>query len=345
MQEPPVRRTAADANKEGDPRPDRNLAMELVRVTEAAALAAGRWIGRGDKNRADKAAVDAMRLMIDSVSMHGTVVIGEGEKDKAPMLYNGEEVGNGEGPAVDVAVDPIDGTRLTAVGQPNALSVLALAERGSMFFPGAAVYMEKVATGPEGADAIDVTASPEENVRRVAKAKGVRPDDLTVTILDRDRHVDIIQAVRDVGAKVVLITDGDVAGAIAAAMPRTQIDLLIGIGGTPEGVVAAAALKCLGGAIQGRLYPRDDEERSTLVDQGFDIDRVLTTEDLVSGKDVFFAATGITDGYLLGGVKYWPDGATTWSVVMRSRSGTVRHVEAEHSFQKLERFSRIEYRP
>jgi fructose-1,6-bisphosphatase II len=345
MRDEPARSKEAVPTRDEDARPDRNLAMELVRVTEAAALAAGRWIGRGDKNRADKAAVDAMRLMIDSVSMHGTVVIGEGEKDKAPMLFNGEEVGNGEGPAVDVAVDPIDGTRLTAVGQPNALSVLALAERGSMFFPGAAVYMEKVATGPEGADAIDVTAPAEENVRRVAKAKGVRPDDLTVTILDRDRHTEIIQAVRDVGAKVILITDGDVAGAIAAAMPRTQIDLLIGIGGTPEGVVAAAALRCLGGAMQGRLYPRNDEERSSLIDEGFDLDRVLTTEDLVSGQDVFFAATGITDGYLLRGVKYWPDGATTWSVVMRSRSGTVRHVEAEHSFQKLERFSRIEYRP
>jgi fructose-1,6-bisphosphatase II len=334
-----------DRSSSGVERPDRNLAMELVRVTEAAALAAGRWIGRGDKNRADEAAVDAMRLMIDSVTMHGTVVIGEGEKDKAPMLFNGEEVGNGEGAAVDVAVDPIDGTRLTAVGEPNALSVLALAERGSMFFPGAAVYMEKIATGPEAADAIDVTAPPEENVRRVAKAKGVRPDDLTVTILDRDRHADIIRAVHDIGARVFLIKDGDVAGAIAAAMPRTEIDLLIGIGGTPEGVVAAAALKCLGGAIQGRLYPRNDEERSALLEQGFDLERVLTTDDLVSGEDVFFAATGITGGYLLRGVKYWPDGATTWSVVMRARSGTVRHVEAEHRFEKLERFTGIEYRP
>jgi len=325
-------------------RPDRNLAMELVRVTEAAALAAGRWIGHGDKMAADGAAVDAMRLMIDSVSMHGTVVIGEGEKDEAPMLYNGEEVGNGDGPGVDVAVDPIDGTRLTALGQPNALSVLALAERGSMFFPGAAVYMEKVACGPECVDAIDITAPPEENVRRAAKAKGVGPEEIGVTILDRPRHEEIIAAVRSVGARVFLITDGDVAGAIAAAAPRTDIDLLYGIGGTPEGVIAAAALKCLGGAIQGRLAPRDDGERRALLDAGFDLDQVLTTEDLVSGRDVFFAATGVTEGALLRGVRYWPDGATTYSIVMRSRSGTVRYVEAHHQFEKLERFSSIEYR-
>jgi fructose-1,6-bisphosphatase II len=325
-------------------RPDRNLALELVRVTEAAALAAGRWIGHGDKIAADAAAVDAMRLMIDTVSMHGTVVIGEGEKDEAPMLFNGEEVGDGTGPGVDVAVDPIDGTRLTAVGQPNALSVLALAERGSMFFPGAAVYMEKVATGPDAADMIDITAPPEENVRRVAKAKGVRPEEITVIILDRDRHAEIIAAVREVGARVFLITDGDVAGAISAAAPRSGVDLLIGIGGTPEGVVAAAALKCLGGAIQGRLYPRDDEEREKLVGQGLDPNEVLTTNDLVSGKDVFFAATGITDGSLLRGVQYWPDGATTYSMVMRSRSGTLRYVEAHHEFEKLERFSTIAYR-
>jgi fructose-1,6-bisphosphatase II len=326
-------------------RPDRNLAIELVRVTEAAALAAGRWIGRGDKIAADQAAVDGMRLMIDTVAMQGVVVIGEGEKDEAPMLYNGEAVGNGNGPAVDVAVDPIDGTRLTSVGQPNALAVIALAERGSMFFPGAAVYMEKVATGPEAADAIDVTAPPEENVRRVAKAKGKRIEEVAVTILDRDRHADMIRAVREVGAKVFLITDGDVAGAIATAITRRSgIDLLLGIGGTPEGVIAAAALKCLGGAIQGRLYPRSDEERGKLLDAGFDLDRVLTTDDLVAGEDVFFAATGITTGWLLRGVKYWPDGATTWSLVMRSRTGTVRWIEAEHRFEKLERYSRITYR-
>ena len=325
-------------------RPDRNLALELVRVTEAAALAGGRYVGRGDKNAADKAAVDAMRLMIDSVSMHGTVVIGEGEKDEAPMLYNGEEVGDGTGPGVDVAVDPIDGTRLTALGQPNALAVIALAERGTMFFPGAAVYMEKVATGPDAADVIDITAPPEENVRLVAKAKGMRPEEVGVVILDRERHVDMITAVREVGARVFLITDGDVAGAISAATRRSDIDLLLGIGGTPEGVIAAAALKCLGGAIQGRLYPRNDEERGKLIDDGFDLDRILTTNDLVAGEDVFFAATGITSGSLLRGVKYWPDGATTWSLVMRSRSGTTRWIEAEHRFEKLERYSAIEYR-
>ncbi len=324
--------------------PDRNLAMELVRVTEAAALGAGRWIGRGDKNLADGAAVDAMRLMIDTVSMHGTVVIGEGEKDEAPMLFNGEEVGDGTGPGVDVAVDPIDGTRLTSLGQPNALAVIALAERGTMFFPGAAVYMEKIACGPEAADVIDITASPEDNIQAVAKVKGVKPGEITVTVLDRPRHEKLIGAIRDVGARVFLISDGDVAGAISAATPRSGIDLLIGIGGTPEGVISAAALKALGGAIQGRLYPRDDDERQKLIDEGLDPAAVLTTNDLVSGEDVFFAATGITDGSLLRGVKYWPDGATTHSMVMRSRSGTLRYVEAHHQFEKLEQFSRIEYR-
>jgi fructose-1,6-bisphosphatase II len=325
-------------------RPDRNLAMELVRVTEAAALAAGRWIGHGDKNAADGAAVDAMRLMIDTVSMSGTVVIGEGEKDDAPMLFNGEEVGNGDGPGTDVAVDPVDGTTLTSVGQPNALAVIALAERGAMFFPGSAVYMEKVACGAEAADAIDITLPPDENVRRVAEAKGLHPEDISVTVLDRPRHTEAIEAIRSVGARVYLISDGDVAGAIAAAAPRTGIDLLYGIGGTPEGVIAAAALKCLGGAIQGRLHPRDDAERATLEAEGLDVDAVLTTEDLVRGDDVFFAASGITDGALLRGVQYWPDGATTYSMVMRSRSGTMRYVEAHHQFEKLERFSPIAYR-
>ncbi len=326
-------------------RPDRNLAMELVRVTEAAALAAGRWVGRGDKIAADQAAVDAMRLMIDSVSMHGTVVIGEGEKDEAPMLFNGEEVGDGTGPGVDVAVDPIDGTRLTSVGQPNALAVIALAERGTMLFPGAAFYMEKIATGPEAANVVDIEAPIDENIRQVAKAKGKRPEDVAVTILDRERHVGLIRECREAGAHVNLITDGDVAGAIVAAAPRTQVDMLVGIGGTPEGVIAAAALKCLGGAMQGRLYPRNDDERKQLLDQGLDPSKVLHTDDLVSGTDVFFAATGITDGYLLRGVKYFPDGATTHSMVMRARSGTIRYVEAEHSFAKLERFSAIAYRP
>ncbi len=326
-------------------KPDRNLALELVRVTEAAALAAGRWVGRGDKNAADQAAVDAMRLMIDTVEMQGVVVIGEGEKDEAPMLYNGEEVGDGTGPACDVAVDPIDGTRLTSVAQPNALSVIALAPRGTMFFPGSAVYMEKIATGPEAADAIDIDAPIAENIRRVAKAKHKGPEDVTVTILDRDRHTEMIREIREAGARAAIITDGDVAGAIAAAAPRMSVDLLIGIGGTPEGVVAAAALKCLGGAMLGRLHPRTDEERAALVSEGFDLTAVLTTDDLVASEDVFFAATGVTDGYLLRGVRYWPDGATTFSMVLRGRSGTLRYLESHHSFEKLERFSAIDYRP
>ena len=325
-------------------RPDRNLALEIVRVTEAAALAAARWVGRGDKKAADQAAVDAMRLMLDTVAMDGIVVIGEGEKDEAPMLYNGEQVGNGNGPQVDVAVDPIDGTRLTSVGQPNALSVVAVAERDTMFFPGAAVYMEKIAAGPEAYAAIDITAPPEENVRRVAKAKGLGPEEITVVILDRDRHQEIIDRCREVGARVFLITDGDVAPAIAAARPGTGIDMLMGIGGTPEGVIAASALKCLGGVMQGRLYPRNEEERDKLIGAGYDIDEVLTLENLVSGKDVFFAATGITNGSLLQGVHYEPGGATTYSMVMRSRSGTVRHIQAHHEFEKLERFSTISYR-
>ena len=286
-----------------------------------------------------------MRLMIDTVSMDGTVVIGEGEKDEAPMLYNGEEVGDGTGPGVDVAVDPIDGTRLTALGQPNALAVIALAERGTMFFPGAAVYMEKVATGPEAADAIDITAPPEENVRLVAKAKGVRPEEVAVMILDRDRHADMIRRCREVGARVFLITDGDVAGAIAAATTRRSgIDLLLGIGGTTRGRDRGGRAEVPRRRDPGRLYPRNEDERGQLIDAGYDISRVLMTDDLVAGQDVFFAATGITDGSLLHGVKYWPDGATTYSIVMRSRSGTVRYVEAEHRFEKLERFSPIEYR-
>ena len=326
-------------------KPDRNLALELVRVTEAAALAGGRWVGRGDKVAADQAAVDAMRFMIDTVSMNGTVVIGEGEKDEAPMLFNGEVVGNGDGPSVDVAVDPIDGTRLTSVGQPNALSVIAVAEGGSMFFPGAAVYMEKIAVGPQAADAIDITAPHADNVRRVAKAMDKDPEDVTVVVLDRDRHEDLVREVRDAGARVFLITDGDVAPAIAAARPYTGIDMLLGIGGTPEGVISAAALKCLGGAMQGRLWPRDAVERQKLVDAGYQVEKVLTTDDLVAGNDVFFAATGITNGSLLRGVRYDELGAVTYSLVMRSRSGTVRFMESRHVFEKLETFSRIAYRP
>ncbi len=325
-------------------RPDRNLALELVRVTEAAALGAGRWIGRGDKEAADQAAVDGMRAILDTVSMEGVVVIGEGEKDEAPMLFNGEEVGDGNGPPVDVAVDPLEGTRLTAKGQPNAIAVIALAERGTMFFPGAAVYMDKIATGPEAIAAVDIEAPPRENVARVAKAKGQRPSEVSVVVLERDRHEALIDELRETGCKVHLIPDGDVAPAIAAAQPATGVDLLMGIGGTPEGVIAAAALKCVGGGVQGKLWPRNDEERQTLVEAGFDLDRVLTTDDLVSGEDVFVAATGVTTGALLRGVRYLSGGAITDSIVMRSRSGTVRRIEATHELDKLERFSGREYR-
>jgi fructose-1,6-bisphosphatase II len=325
-------------------RPDRNLALELVRVTEAAALGSARWVGRGDKEAADQAAVDGMRAMLDTVSMAGVVVIGEGEKDKAPMLYNGEEIGDGDGPEVDVAVDPLEGTRLTAKGQPNAIAVIAVAERGTMFFPGAAVYMDKIACGPEAIDAVDIEAPPRENVERVARAKGVKPSDVSVVVLERDRHETLIGELRDLGAKVLLIPDGDVAPAIAAAQPGTGVDLLMGIGGTPEGVIAAAALKCVGGGVQGRLWPRTDEERQQLIGAGYDVDRVLTTDDLVSGEDVFVAATGVTSGALLRGVRSTPEGAVTDSIVMRSRSGTVRRIEASHAFDKLEKFSGRQYR-
>ena len=334
---------SAQAGRTGN-RPDRNLALELVRVTEAAALGAGRWIGRGDKEAADQAAVDGMRAILDTVSMDGVVVIGEGEKDEAPMLYNGEQVGDGSGPAVDVAVDPLEGTRLTAKGQPNAIAVIALAERGTMFFPGAAVYMDKIATGPEAIGVIDIDAPPRENVDRVARAKGKRPSEVSVVVLERSRHEALIDELRETGCKVHLIPDGDVAPAIAAARPSTGVDLLMGIGGTPEGVIAAAALKCVGGGVQGKLWPRNDEERSELANAGFDLDRVLTTDDLVSGNDVFVAATGVTTGALLRGVGYQPPGAVTDSIVMRSRSGTVRRIEATHELDKLERFSGREYR-
>ena len=324
--------------------PDRNLALELVRVTEAAALAAARWVGRGDKESADQAAVDAMRLMLDSVQMDGVVVIGEGEKDEAPMLFNGERVGSGTGPEVDVAVDPLEGTRLTALGQPNAIAVIAVAERGTMFFPGAAVYMDKIACGADAAGAIDITLPPEENVRRVAEAMGKEPRDVSVVVLERDRHSELIERLREAGARVNLIRDGDVAPAIAAAHGGSGVDLLMGIGGTPEGVISAAAIKSLGGALQGKLWPRAEDERQKLVDAGYDVDRVLTTDDLVSGHDVFVAATGVTTGALLRGVRYTREGADTESFVMRSRSGTVRRVEAEHSFEKLTRLTGVEYR-
>jgi len=323
--------------------PDRNLALELVRVTEAAAMGAGRWIGRGDKNAADQAAVDGMRAMLDTVTMEGVVVIGEGEKDEAPMLYNGEEVGTGGGPQVDVAVDPLEGTRLTALGQPNAIAVIAVAERGTMFFPGAAVYMEKIAVGADALDAIDINATPTENVIAVARAKSRRVTDIRVVVLERERHEELIGELRQAGARVNLIRDGDVAPAIAAARPETGVDMLYGVGGTPEGVISAAALKTVGGGIQGKLWPRDDAERQALVDAGYDIDRVLTTDDLVGSDNVFVAATGVTTGALLRGVRYVTDGAITDSIVMRSRSGTVRRIEARHKLSKLTHFTGREY--
>ena len=323
--------------------PDRNLAMELVRVTEAAAMAAGRWVGRGDKNGADDAAVEAMRMLVQSVSMNGIVVIGEGEKDDAPMLYNGERVGTGEGPEVDVAVDPIDGTTLTSKGMPNALAVLAVAERGTMFDPSAVFYMEKLAAGPETADVVDITAPIAENIRRVAKAKGEGVEDVTVCILDRPRHEAMVKEIREAGARIKFITDGDVAGAIMAARPGTGVDLLLGIGGTPEGIIVACAMKCLGGVIQGRLWPTDDAERQRALDAGHDLDRVLTTDELVTSDNVFFVATGVTDGELLQGVRYRGGGATTHSIVMRSKSGTIREITSEHSFGKLGLYSSVDF--
>ncbi|AZM75794.1 class II fructose-bisphosphatase [Streptomyces sp. KPB2] len=323
--------------------PDRNLAMELVRVTEAAAMAAGRWVGRGDKNGADGAAVRAMRTLVHTVSMNGVVVIGEGEKDEAPMLFNGERVGDGTGAEVDIAVDPIDGTTLTANGMTNAIAVLAAAERGSMFDPSAVFYMDKLVTGPEAADFVDINAPVAVNIRRIAKAKRRTPEDVTVVILDRPRHKGLIKEVRETGARIKLISDGDVAGSILALREGTGIDLLLGIGGTPEGIISACAVKCLGGTIQGKLWPKDDEERQRAVDAGHDLDRVLTTDDLVSGDNVFFVATGITDGELLRGVRYRSETATTDSIVMRSKSGTVRRIDSEHRLSKLRAYSAIDF--
>src|SRR3954453_10007502 len=306
-------------------------------------MAAARWIGRGEKESADQAAVDAMRFVLDSVSMRGVVVIGEGEKDEAPMLYNGEEVGNGEGPEVDVAVDPLEGTRLPALGQPTAIAVIAVAERGTMLFPGAALYMEKIAVGPDAIDAIDIERSPTENVGAVAEALGKTPREVDVVVLERERNDDLIAELREAGARVRLVRDGDVAPAIAAAQPGTGVDMLYGIGGTPEGVISAAALKCVGGGIQGRLWPRDDTERQSLVDAGLDPHRILHTNDLVAGEDVFVAATGVTNGPLLRGVVYTPGGATTESIVTGSRSGTVRRVVAQQSLAKLSAMTGFEY--
>jgi len=323
--------------------PDRNLALELVRVTEAGAMAAGRWVGRGDKEGGDGAAVDAMRELVNTVSMRGVVVIGEGEKDNAPMLYNGEEVGNGDGPDCDFAVDPIDGTTLMSKGLPNAISVLAVAERGAMFDPSAVFYMDKIAVGPEAIDAIDITAPIGENIRKVAKAKHSSVSDMTVCILDRPRHEKLMSEVREAGARIRLITDGDVAGAISACRPNSGTDLLAGIGGTPEGIITAAAIRCMGGAIQGQLAPKDDDERQKAIDAGYDLDQILSTEDLVSGENVFFCATGVTDGDLLKGVQYYGGGCTTQSIVMRSKSGTVRMIEAYHRLSKLNEYSAIDF--
>ncbi|MDR2986621.1 MAG: class II fructose-bisphosphatase [Nocardiopsaceae bacterium] len=323
--------------------PDRNLALELVRVTEAAAMAAARWVGRGDKNGADGAAVSAMRQLISTVSMNGVVVIGEGEKDMAPMLFNGEQVGDGTGPDCDVAVDPIDGTRLTANGMSNAIAVIAVSARGSMYDPSAVFYMSKLVAGPEAANVVDIDAPPAANIAAVAKAKHGSPHDVTVVILDRDRHRELISQVRDAGARIKLITDGDVAGAILAARDGSGVDLLLGIGGTPEGIIAACAIKCLGGVMFGKLAPRNEEERDRAKDAGHDLDQVLTTDDLVSSDDAFFAATGITDGDLLQGVRYRSGGATTHTLVMRARSGTIRNVHSEHALWKVSRYSVVPY--
>jgi fructose-1,6-bisphosphatase II len=317
--------------------------MELVRVTESAALAAARWVGRGNKDGADAAAVEAMRLSLSSVQMDGVVVIGEGEKDHAPMLFNGEKVGDGHEPLVDVAVDPIDGTTLTAKGLDNALSVIAVGERGTMFEPGPSFYLQKIAVGPECVGAIDITASVTQNLRWIAKSKQESVRDLTVVILDRPRHADLIDEVRASGARIRMITDGDVYGAIASAWPGAAIDVLIGVGGTPEGVIAAAALKSMGGEMQARMCPQSDEEKAALLAAGMDLDLVLTQDDLVQGDNCFFAATGVTDGHLLRGVRFNALGAHTQSLVMRSRSGTVRLIDASHRVRKLQEFSAIDY--
>ncbi|MBB6344978.1 class II fructose-bisphosphatase [Nonomuraea muscovyensis] len=327
----------------GERAPDRNLALELVRVTEAAAMAAARWVGRGDKNGADGAAVNAMRQLINTVSMNGVVVIGEGEKDDAPMLFNGERVGDGTGAECDVAVDPIDGTRLTALGMPDAISVIAVSERGSMYDPSAVFYMEKLVTGPEAADVVDIEAPVAVNINAVARAKACSASDVTVVILDRPRHEQLVKEIRETGARIKFITDGDVAGAIMAARQGTGIDLMLGIGGTPEGIVAACALKCLGGVIQGKLWPRDDAERAKAIEAGHDLSQVLTTNDLVRSDDVFFAASGITQGELMQGVRFSRGVAMTSSLVMRGRSGTIRRVDSEHQLWKLRAYSAINF--
>jgi fructose-1,6-bisphosphatase II len=323
--------------------PDRNLALELVRVTEAAAMAASRWVGRGDKEGADGAAVDAMRIVLQTVPMDGVVVIGEGEKDEAPMLFNGERIGDGSPPQTDIAVDPVEGTTLTAMGAGNAISVIAVSDRGTMFDPGPCFYMEKIAVGPEAAGSVDIRRTPTENLEAVAKAKGESVRDLTAVILDRDRHADLIDEVRSAGARIRLISAGDVIGAVSTAWPDSGADILFGIGGTPEGVIAAAAMKCMGGELQGRLWPQNDAERQAAIAAGYDLERVLSTDDLVGGDNCFFAVTGITDGEVLKGVHYDSRGATTQSLVMRSKSGTVRLVNARHRLDKLKEFSSVSF--
>jgi fructose-1,6-bisphosphatase II len=325
-------------------RPDRNLALELARVTEAAALAAARMVGRGDKEGADQAAVDAMRYVLDSVSMDGLVVIGEGEKDEAPMLFNGEQIGDGNPPQVDVAVDPLEGTRLTALGMPSALSVIALAERGSMFDPGPCFYMEKIAGGPELTDLLDLDRPLPETLALVAERKSIDIRDVMVVMLDRERHHDAMREVREAGARVRLILDGDVSAALLAVSDNSAVDLLWGIGGTPEGVISAAAIKCTGGQLLGRLWPRNEKERKAALDSGYDLAKVLSCDDLVAGDDVFFSATGVTDGDVLEGVRYQGDrGASTESLVMRSRSGTVRRISARHDRTKLRALTGVRY--
>ena len=324
--------------------PDRNLAMELVRVTEVAALAAARWMGRGDKEGADGAATEAMRLLLESVALDGLVVIGEGEKDNAPMLYNGEQVGDGSPPEVDIAVDPLEGTTLTALGRPNALAVIAVSDRGTMYDP-PGFYMQKIAVGAEAAGSIDIDKSPTENLKAVAKATSRSVHDLTAVVLDRPRHEELIAEIREAGARIRCIQDGDVAGAISTGWPEAGADILFGIGGTPEGVISAAALKCMGGQMFCRLAPQKEEELQAIKDAGreADLDRILDQDDLVKGNNCFFAATGVTDGELLRGVHYDRKGATTQSLVMRSKSGTVRNVSARHSLEKLRDFSAIDF--
>ena len=323
--------------------PTRNLALELARVTEAAAMAAGRFMGRGDKEGADGAAVNAMRIVLQTIEMNGIIVIGEGEKDNAPMLYNGEQVGNGSPPDVDVAVDPIDGTRPLAFGRSNSLATVALAPRGTMFDPGPFVYMNKLCVGPEAKGRINIEAPITENLHAIAKAKGRAVEDLTTIILDRDRHTEMIAEIRKAGARIRLIPDGDVAAALMTAWPDSGVDVLIGIGGTPEGVIAACALRAMGGEIQGKLYARDEDELRRGREAGYDFDKILTMDDLVSSEDVFFAATGITDGELLKGVRYFGEGVKTDSLVVRGLTGTVRQIFATHSMDKLHHFSAIKY--